>query len=191
MNRLNMALATTALRRFAQRSCVGFLSYGRCVCLSLAALLLALPAVAQLATPIPATIVTDLSERHATLRNAQEAYQLYAVSRTEQASTLRQQEETASSGLRLLELPAVEYRQLPESQLWGEWITTASGERAWRGTLQLEESGWNTLYFGDYQLSRGDMLIIANEAGEVRGAFTEATMSPPIASRLLRSTASV
>lgn len=174
MNRFDMALATTAWRRFAQRSCVGFLSYGRCVCLSLAVLLLALPAVAQLATPIPATIATDLSERHATLRNVQAAYPLHAVSRTEPVSTLRQQEETASSGLRLLELPAVEYRQLPESQLWGEWITTASGERAWRGTLQLEEAGWNTLYFGDYQLSRGDMLIIANEAGEVRGAFTEA-----------------
>ncbi len=174
MNRLDMALATTALRRFAKRSRVDFLSYSRCVCLSLVALLLALPAVAQLATPIPATIATDLSERHATLRNAQEAYPLHAVFRTDQTSSLRQQEETASSGLRLLELPAVEYRQLPESQLWGDWITTASGERAWRGTLQLEEAGWNTLYFGDYQLSRGDMLIIANEAGEVRGAFTEA-----------------
>ena len=174
MNRLNMALATTALRRLTMRSRVGSLSYGRCVCLSLVALLVALPAVAQLATPIPATIATDLSERHATLRNAQEAYPLHAVSRTDQTSSLRQQEETASSGLRLLELPAVEYRQLPESLLWGDWITTASGERAWRGTLQLEEAGWNTLYFGDYQLSRGDMLIIANEAGEVRGAFTEA-----------------
>ena len=174
MNRLDMALATMALRRLTMRSRVGFLSYGRCVCLSLVALLLALPAVAQLATPIPATIATDLSERHATLRNAQEAYPLHAVSRTDQTSSLRQQEETASSGLRLLELPAVEYRQLPESQLWGDWITTASGERAWRGALQLEEAGWNTLYFGNYQLSRGDMLIIANEAGEVRGAFTEA-----------------
>lgn len=174
MNRLDMALLTTALRRLTMRSRVGFLSYGRCACLSLVVLLVALPAVAQLATPIPATIATDLSERHATLRNAQEAYPLHAVSRTEQTSSLRQQEETASSGLRLLELPAVEYRQLPESLLWGDWITTASGERAWRGALQLEEAGWNTLYFGDYQLSRGDMLIIANEAGEVRGAFTEA-----------------
>lgn len=39
------------------------------------------------------------------LRNAQGAYQLHATSRTESASTLRQQIETAPSGLRLLELP--------------------------------------------------------------------------------------
>ena len=156
------------------RSCTGLLSYGRCVYLSLVALLLALPAVAQLATPLPATIVADLGERHATLRSAPEAYQLHATSRTEPASSLRQSGETASSGLRLLELPAIEYRQLPESQLWGDWITTPSGERAWQGVLQLEEAGWNTLYFDQYQLSRGDMLFITNEEGEVRGAFTEA-----------------
>ena len=156
------------------RSCTGLLSYSRCVCLSLVALLLALPAVAQLATPLPATIVADLGERHATLRNAPEAYQLHATSRTEPASSLRQSGETAPSGLRLLELPAIEYCQLPESQLWGDWITTASGERAWQGELQLEEAGWNTLYFDQYQLSRGDMLLITNEEGEVRGAFTEA-----------------
>ncbi len=163
MNRLNTA-----------RPCTSMLSYVSCVCLSLVALLLTQPAVAQLATPLPATIVTDLGERQATLRSASGAYQLEATSRTEPASSLRQSEETASSGLRLLELPAIEYRQLPESQLWGDWITTASGERAWQGVLQLEEAGWNTLYFGDYQLSRGDILIIANEEGEVRGAFTEA-----------------
>ena len=156
------------------RSCTGLLSYSRCVCLSLVALLLALPAVAQLATPLPATIVADLGERHATLRSAPEAYQLHATSRTEPASSLRQSGETAPSGLRLLELPAIEYRQLPESQLWGDWITTPSGERAWQGVLQLEEAGWNTLYFDQYQLSRGDMLFITNEEGEVRGAFTEA-----------------
>lgn len=156
------------------RSCTGLLSYGRCVCLSLVALLLALPAVAQLATPLPATIVADLGERHATLRSAPGAYQLHATSRTEPASSLRQSGETASSGLRLLELPAIEYRQLPESQLWGDWITTPSGERAWQGVLQLEAAGWNTLYFNQYQLSRGDMLLITNEEGEVRGAFTEA-----------------
>ena len=156
------------------RSCTGLLSYGRCVCLSLVALLLALPAVAQLATPLPATIVADLGERHATLRNAPKAYQLHATSRTEPASSLRQSGETAPSGLRLLELPAIEYRQLPESQLWGDWITTPSGEQAWQGELQLEEAGWNTLYFDQYQLSRGDMLLITNEEGEVRGAFTEA-----------------
>ncbi len=163
MNRLNTA-----------RPCTSMLSYVSCVCLSLVALLLTQPAVAQLSTPLPATIVTDLGERQATLRSASGAYQLEATSRTEPASSLRQSGETAPSGLRLLELPAIEYRQLPESQLWGDWITTASGERAWRGTLQLEEAGWNTLYFGDYQLSRGDILIIANEEGEVRGAFTEA-----------------
>ena len=163
MNRLNTA-----------RPCTSMLSYVSCVCLSLVALLLTQPAVAQLATPLPATIVTDLGERQATLRNATETYQLYATSRTEPASSLRQSGETAPSGLRLLELPAIEYRQLPDSQLWGDWITTASGERAWQGVLQLEEAGWNTLYFGDYQLSRGDILIIANEEGEVRGAFTEA-----------------
>ena len=156
------------------RPCTGLLSYGRCVCLSLVALLLALPAVAQLATPLPATIVADLGERHATLRSAPGAYQLHATSRTEPASSLRQSGETASSGLRLLELPAIEYRQLPESQLWGDWITTPSGERAWQGVLQLEAAGWNTLYFNQYQLSRGDMLFITNEEGEVRGAFTEA-----------------
>ena len=156
------------------RSCTGLLSYSRCVCLSLVALLLALPAVAQLATPLPATIVADLGERHATLRSAPEAYQLHATSRTEPASSLRQSGETAPSGLRLLELPAIEYRQLPESQLWGDWITTPSGERAWQGVLQLEAAGWNTLYFNQYQLSRGDMLFITNEEGEVRGAFTEA-----------------
>ncbi len=156
------------------RSCTGLLSYSRCVCLSLVALLLALPAVAQLATPLPATIVADLGERHATLRSAPGAYQLHATSRTEPASSLRQSGETAPSGLRLLELPAIEYRQLPESQLWGDWITTPSGERAWQGVLQLEEAGWNTLYFDQYQLSRGDMLLITNEEGEVRGAFTEA-----------------
>ncbi|WP_298888536.1 trypsin-like serine protease [Porphyromonas vaginalis] len=163
MNRLNTA-----------RPCTSMLSYVSCVCLSLVALLLTQPAVAQLATPLPATIVTDLGKRQATLRSASGAYQLEATSRTEPASSLRQSEETASSGLRLLELPAIEYRQLPESQLWGDWITTASGERAWQGVLQLEEAGWNTLYFGDYQLNRGDILIIANEEGEVRGAFTEA-----------------
>ena len=156
------------------RSCTGLLSYSRCVCLSLVALLLALPAVAQLATPLPATIVADLGERHATLRSAPGAYQLHATSRTEPASSLRQSGETAPSGLRLLELPAIEYCQLPESQLWGDWITTASGEQAWQGELQLEEAGWNTLYFDQYQLSRGDMLLITNEEGEVRGAFTEA-----------------
>lgn len=156
------------------RPCTGLLSYSRYVCLSLVALLLALPAVAQLATPLPATIVADLGERHATLRNAPKAYQLHATSRTEPASSLRQSGETAPSGLRLLELPAIEYRQLPESQLWGDWITTASGEQAWQGELQLEEAGWNTLYFDQYQLSRGDMLLITNEEGEVRGAFTEA-----------------
>lgn len=163
MNRLNTA-----------RPCTSMLSYVSCVCLSLVALLLTQPAVSQLATPLPATIVTDLGKRQATLRSASGAYQLEATSRTEPASSLRQSEETASSGLRLLELPAIEYLQLPESQLWGDWITTASGERAWQGVLQLEEAGWNTLYFGDYQLSRGDILIIANEEGEVRGAFTEA-----------------
>ena len=156
------------------RPCTGLLSYSRYVCLSLVALLLALPAVAQLATPLPATIVADLGERHATLRNAPKAYQLHATSRTEPASSPRQSGETAPSGLRLLELPAIEYRQLPESQLWGDWITTASGEQAWQGELQLEEAGWNTLYFDQYQLSRGDMLLITNEEGEVRGAFTEA-----------------
>ena len=156
------------------RSCTGLLSYGRCVCLSLVALLLALPAVAQLATPLPATIVADLGERHATLRSVPGAYQLHATSRTEPASSLRQSGETAPSGLRLLELPAIEYRQLPESQLWGDWVTTASGEQAWQGVLQLEAAGWNTLYFNQYQLSRGDMLFITNEEGEVRGAFTEA-----------------
>ena len=156
------------------RSCTGLLSYSRCVCLSLVALLLTLPAVAQLATPLPATIVADLGERHATLRSAPGAYQLHATSRTEPASSLRQSEETALSGLRLLELPAIEYRQLPESQQWGDWVTTASGEQAWQGELQLEEAGWNTLYFDQYQLSRGDMLLITNEEGEVRGAFTEA-----------------
>ena len=156
------------------RSCTGLLSYSRCVCLSLVALLLALPAVAQLATPLPATIVADLGERHATLRSAPGAYQLHATSRTEPASSLRQSGETAPSGLRLLELPAIEYCQLPESQLWGDWITTPSGERAWQGVLQLEEAGWNTLYFDQYQLNRGDMLFITNEEGEVRGAFTEA-----------------
>ena len=156
------------------RSCTGLLSYSRYVCLSLVALLLALPAVAQLATPLPATIVADLGERHATLRSAPGAYQLHATSRTEPASSLRQSGETAPSGLRLLELPAIEYCQLPESQLWGDWITTASGEQAWQGELQLEEAGWNTLYFDQYQLSRGDMLLITNEEGEVRGAFTEA-----------------
>lgn len=156
------------------RSCTGLLSYSRCVCLSLVALLLALPAVAQLATPLPATIVADLGERHATLRSAPGAYQLHATSRTEPASSLRQSGETAPSGLRLLELPAIEYRQLPESQQWGDWVTTASGEQAWQGELQLEEAGWNTLYFDQYQLSRGDMLLITNEEGEVRGAFTEA-----------------
>lgn len=156
------------------RSCTGLLSYSRYVCLSLVALLLALPAVAQLATPLPATIVADLGERHATLRSTPGAYQLHATSRTEPASSLRQSGETAPSGLRLLELPAIEYRQLPESQLWGDWITTPSGERAWQGVLQLEEAGWNTLYFDQYQLSRGDMLLITNEEGEVRGAFTEA-----------------
>ena len=174
MNRLDTPLVTAALRRFRTRSCTGLLSYGRCACLSLIALLLALPAVAQLSTPLPATIVTDLGERHTTLRNTLEAYQLQATSRTQPTSTLRQQEETTSSGLRLLELPAIEYRQLPESQLWGDWITTASGERAWQGVLQLEEAGWNTLYFDQYQLSRGDMLLITNEEGDVRGAFTEA-----------------
>ena len=138
MNRLNTA-----------RPCTSMLSYVSCVCLSLVALLLTQPAVAQLATPLPATIVTDLGERQATLRSASGAYQLEATSRTEPASSLRQSEETASSGLRLLELPAIEYRQLPESQLWGDWITTASGERAWQGVLLLEEAGWNTLYFGD------------------------------------------
>ena len=163
MNRLNTA-----------RSCTSMLSYVSCVCLSLVALLLAQPAVAQLSMPLPATIMTDMGERQATLRNAPKTYQLEATSRTEPASSLRQSGETAPSGLRLLELPAIEYRQLPESQLWGDWITTASGERAWRGTLQLEEAGWNTLYFDQYQLSRGDILIIANEEGEVRGAFTEA-----------------
>ena len=156
------------------RPCTGLLSYSRCVCLSLVALLLALPAVAQLATPLPATIVADLGERHATLRSAPGAYQLHATSRTEPASSLRQSGETDPSGLRLLELPAIEYRQLPESQLWGDWITTASGEQAWQGELQLEEAGWNTLYFDQYQLNRGDMLFITNEEGEVRGAFTEA-----------------
>ena len=156
------------------RPCTGLLSYSRYVCLSLVALLLALPAVAQLATPFPATIVADLGERHATLRNAPKAYQLHATSRTEPASSLRQSGETAPSGLRLLELPAIEYRQLPESQLWGDWITTPSGERAWQGVLQLEAAGWNTLYFDQYQLSCGDMLFITNEEGEVRGAFTEA-----------------
>lgn len=156
------------------RSCTGLLSYSRCVCLSLVALLLALPTVAQLATPLPATIVADLGERHATLRSAPGAYQLHATSRTEPASSLRQSGETAPSGLRLLELPAIEYRQLPESQQWGDWVTTASGEQAWQGELQLEEAGWNTLYFDQYQLSRGDMLLITNEEGEVRGAFTEA-----------------
>ena len=156
------------------RFCTGLLSYSRYVCLSLVALLLALPAVAQLATPLPATIVADLGERHATLRNAPGAYQLHATSRTEPASSLRQSGETAPSGLRLLELPAIEYCQLPESQLWGDWITTPSGERAWQGVLQLEEAGWNTLYFDQYQLNRGDMLFITNEEGEVRGAFTEA-----------------
>ncbi|MDD6929194.1 MAG: trypsin-like peptidase domain-containing protein [Bacteroidales bacterium] len=156
------------------RSCTGLLSYSRCICLSLVALLLTLPAVAQLATPLPATIVADLGERHATLRSAPGAYQLHATSRTEPASSLRQSGETALSGLRLLELPAIEYRQLPESQQWGDWLTTASGEQAWQGELQLEEAGWNTLYFDQYQLSRGDMLLITNEEGEVRGAFTEA-----------------
>ena len=163
MNRLDTA-----------RSYTSVLSYVSCVCLSLVALLLAQPAVAQLSMPLPATIVTDLGERHATLRNATNTYQLHATSRTEPASSLRQCGETAPSGLRLLELPAIEYRQLPESQLWGDWITTASGERAWRGVLLLEEAGWNTLYFDQYQLSRGDMLLITNEDGEVRGAFTEA-----------------
>ena len=163
MNRLDTA-----------RSYTSVLSYVSCVCLSLVALLLAHPAVAQLSMPLPATIVTDLGERHATLRNATETYQLHATSRTEPASSLRQGGETAPSGLRLLELPAIEYRQLPDSQLWGDWITTASGERAWQGVLQLEEAGWNTLYFDQYQLSRGDMLLITNEEGEVRGAFTEA-----------------
>ena len=163
MNRLDTA-----------RSYTSVLSYVSCVCLSLVALLLAQPAVAQLSMPLPATIVTDLGERHATLRNATETYQLHATSRTEPASSLRQSGETAPSGLRLLELPAIEYRQLPDSQLWGDWITTASGERAWQGVLQLEEAGWNTLYFDQYQLSRGDMLLITNEEGEVRGAFTEA-----------------
>ena len=156
------------------RFCTGLLSYSRYVCLSLVALLLALPAVAQLATPLPATIEADLGESHATLRNAPGAYQLHATSRTEPASSLRQSGETAPSGLRLLELPAIEYCQLPESQLWGDWITTPSGERAWQGVLQLEEAGWNTLYFDQYQLNRGDMLFITNEEGEVRGAFTEA-----------------
>ncbi|WP_308555786.1 trypsin-like peptidase domain-containing protein [uncultured Porphyromonas sp.] len=156
------------------RSCTGLLSYSRYVCLSLVALLLALPAVAQLATPLPATIVADLGERHATLRSAPGVYQLHATSRTEPASSLRQSGETAPSGLRLLELPAIEYCQLPKSQLWGDWITTPSGERAWQGVLQLEEAGWNTLYFDQYQLNRGDMLFITNEEGEVRGAFTEA-----------------
>lgn len=163
MNRLDTA-----------RSYTSVLSYVSCVCLSLVALLLAQPAVAQLSMPLPATIVTDLGERHATLRNATETYQLHATSRTEPASSLRQSGETAPSGLRLLELPAIEYRQLPDSQLWGDWITTASGERAWQGVLQLEEAGWNTLYFDQYQLSRGDMLLMTNEEGEVRGAFTEA-----------------
>ena len=58
------------------RFCTGLLSYSRYVCLSFVALLLALPAVAQLATPLPATIVADLGERHATLRSASGAYQL-------------------------------------------------------------------------------------------------------------------
>ena len=165
MNRLDMALVTATLRQFRLRPCAGLLSYGRCACLSLVALLLALPAVAQLSAPLPATIVTDLGERYTTLRHTSEAYPLQATSRTQSASTLRQQEEMAPSGLRLLELPAIEYRQLPESLLWGEWITTASGECAWRGSLQLEEAGWNTLYFDQYQLGHGDMLVIANEEG--------------------------
>lgn len=173
MNRLDTALVTATLRQFRLRPCARMLSYGRCACLSLVALLLALPAVAQLSAPLPATIVTDLGERYTTLRHTSEAYPLQATSRTQSASTLRLQEEMAPSGLRLLELPAIEYHQLPESQLWGEWITTTSGECAWRGSLQLEEAGWNTLYFDQYQLGHGDMLVIANEAGEVRGAFTE------------------
>ena len=173
MNRLDTALVTVALRWFKTPSCARLLFYGRCASLSLVALLVALPAMAQLSTPLPTTIVTDLGERHTTLRHASGAYQLQATSRTEPASTLRQQEEPTSSSLRLLELPAIEYRQLPESQLWGDWITTASGERAWQGILQLEEAGWNTLYFDHYQLSHGDMLLITNEEGEVRGAFTE------------------
>ena len=174
MNRLDTALVTTALRRFMTCFRAYFLSYGKCVCFSLIALLLALPVAAQLATPIPAAIVTDLGERHATLRNAQGAYQLHATSRTESASTLRQQTEPAPSGLRLLELPTIEYRQLPESKLWGDWLVMPSGMYAWQGILQLEKAGWNTLYFDQYQLNRGDMLLITNEEGEVRGAFTEA-----------------
>ena len=174
MNRLDTALVTTALRRFMTCSRAYLLSYDRCVCLALVALLLALPAAAQLATPVPAAIVTDLGERHTVLRNASGAYQLLATSRTEPASTLRQQTETAPSGLRLLELPTIEYRHIPESKLWGDWLVMPSGRYAWQGILQLEKAGWNTLYFDQYQLNRGDMLLITNEEGEVRGAFTEA-----------------
>ena len=144
------------------------------LCVVLLTLLSGLSATAQLSMPIPDGLVSELSDAATALRSATTPYTLEATARTATTSGLRQAEESASSGLRLLELPAVEYRQLPDEKLWGNWITTATGAPAWRGVLQLEESGWNTLYFVDYQLKRGDMLLITSEEGEVRGAFTEA-----------------
>lgn len=161
---------TTAVGQVISRS----LLLSRSVWVALLSLMIALPVMAQLSIPIPASVTTDLSEQTSMLRNAHATYQLQATARTESLTDLRQAEDPSVSSLRLLELPAIEYRQIPKHELWGEWVTMPSGRSAWRGVLQLEEPGWNSLYFDHYQLERGDMLLITNEEGEMRGAFTEA-----------------
>ena len=100
------------------------------LCVVLLTLLSGLSATAQLSMPIPDGLVSELSDAATALRSAVTPYALQATARTATTSGLRQAEESANSGLRLLELPAVEYRQLPDEKLWGNWITTAAGAPA-------------------------------------------------------------
>ena len=132
------------------------------------------PAVAQLSAPLPAALISDLTKGVTALRSSETPYCLLSTGRSNPTSGLQVSGEELPSGLRTLELQTLEYNQLPQDELWGEWISTSSGAAVWRGSLRLEEVGWNTLYFDNYDLRSGDILLISNEEGEIRGAFTDA-----------------